>query len=400
MLVAVYPEILHLLPPLLLLGGLWFWLHYHRRPIARLLVYIGEVARGRAGSPPLLRGDFQLLSRALYQMWISLREHRAQREEELHRQRILGRIGVLLTSSLDWRATLPQVLDEGEAFLPARHAIFIRRGEVLTSVPREAKAFHFAVGEGLAGFCAKHNQMVLVNDAPADARFVPTSEDVRHILCLPLSLEGDVVGVYVLYNKVSGEPFVEGDAEVMAPLCTLVATYLRTASLYQQAIRDQKTGLYTMGFLLQKLSEERKRSQRYRTPLSLMMLDLDHFKKVNDAHGHLVGDEVLKVFADKIREGVRETDVAARFGGEEFAVLLPETDEEGALACAQRILRATRAHRFRTGGGEFGVTASAGVAQLTDDERDLLDLADRALYAAKQAGRDRVAAASRLALGA
>lgn len=394
------PGVLYWLLPVVLLVAFWLWMRYHRRPIAKLLVYIGEVARGRAGAPPLLHGDFQLLSRALYQMWISLREHRVQREDELHRQRVIGRIGVLLTSSLDWQKTLPRMLEEAEEFLPAKHAIFIRRGEMLSSVPRGEKAFRFAVGEGLAGFCAKHNQMVLANDAPADARFVPTTEDVRHILCLPLSLEGEVVGVYVLYNKVSGEPFFAGDAEVMAPLCTLVATYLRTASLYQQAIRDEKTGLYTMGFLLQKLAEERKRSQRYRTPLSLMILDLDHFKEVNDAYGHMVGDEVLKVFADKIREGVREIDVAARFGGEEFAVLLPETDEGGALVCAQRILRAMREHRFLQDGSEFTVTASAGVAQLTEDERGLLDRADRALYAAKRAGRDRVAAASQLALEA
>ncbi|BDQ35139.1 sensor domain-containing diguanylate cyclase [Pseudodesulfovibrio portus] len=164
------------------------------------------------------------------------------------------------------------------------------------------------------------------------------------------------------------------------------------ARLKRMATRDQLTGTYNRHAFFEKGKKEIARAQRYGHPLSLLMLDLDKFKNVNDAHGHSVGDEVLRVFALRCRAGLRETDIFARLGGEEFAALLVETDEETAVAVAERMRRTAADEPIVTEAGEMAVTISIGMAALQDKEgmAILLQRADKGLYEAKAAGRNRV----------
>ncbi len=154
---------------------------------------------------------------------------------------------------------------------------------------------------------------------------------------------------------------------------------------------DALTGLANRRLFDQRLSFVRSQATRYRRPTSLLLLDVDHFKKVNDSHGHDVGDEVLVGVSQRARGCVRDTDVLARWGGEEFVALLPETDGEGARVCASKLIEAVRAEPFATRVGPVVVTVSIGVATApAGDEVDLLRRADQALYRAKTSGRDRV----------
>ncbi len=159
---------------------------------------------------------------------------------------------------------------------------------------------------------------------------------------------------------------------------------------------DEKTGLFNFREFQRRLHEEWQRAERYSTPLSLVLLDLDHFKNVNDTLGHPVGDRVLKEFALLVTGGARANDVAARYGGEEFAVILPHTDGEMAARVAERIRAAVREFVFASDEVPTRITVSAGVATFPSEGTeirsvdDLVRASDRALYAAKDAGRDRV----------
>jgi diguanylate cyclase (GGDEF)-like protein len=168
--------------------------------------------------------------------------------------------------------------------------------------------------------------------------------------------------------------------------------------LAEGALQDPLTGLYNRRHFEERLASELAAAQRHARPVSLLMCDVDHFKSINDAHGHLAGDETLKMVAFVLRGAVRKEDVLARYGGEEFVIVARETPLDGAQSLAERIRRAVEKSRCAWQGQDLGVTVSIGVTVSVGatefvsgrTERELIEAADRALYAAKQAGRNRV----------
>jgi diguanylate cyclase (GGDEF)-like protein len=164
----------------------------------------------------------------------------------------------------------------------------------------------------------------------------------------------------------------------------------------RENVTDSLTSIYNRRYLEQRLSEEVDRAVRYQAPLSVMMLDIDHFKSINDTWGHQAGDKILSEFRELIKSSVRVSDIVARYGGEEFLILAPSTDAEAAYNLAERIRENTEKHNFEINGSDLekrsvSVTVSAGVAQLaahgiTGDQ--LVNFADEALYRAKHSGRN------------
>jgi diguanylate cyclase (GGDEF)-like protein len=168
---------------------------------------------------------------------------------------------------------------------------------------------------------------------------------------------------------------------------------LKNAALAQLSSVDALTGLRARRFLDEILNVEFLRARRYRTPLSLVMADLDHFKRINDGAGHPAGDSVLRDLGALFQSMVRRTDVAGRYGGEEFLLIHPQSTATGAASMAERLREAVAAARFETPAGTMRVTLSLGVAEYDRhmaSPRDLIAAADRALYAAKHGGRNRV----------
>lgn len=170
--------------------------------------------------------------------------------------------------------------------------------------------------------------------------------------------------------------------------------------LAEGAMQDALTGLYNRRHVEERLASELAAAQRHARPLSLLICDVDHFKEVNDRHGHLAGDEALKMVSFVLRGAVRKEDVLARYGGEEFIVVARETGLDGAKSLAERLRQAVERSRCAWQGSDIGVTLSIGVTVsvgLTEfvpgrSDREMLEAADRALYLAKQAGRNRVVA--------
>ena len=169
--------------------------------------------------------------------------------------------------------------------------------------------------------------------------------------------------------------------------------------LEQLTLTDDVTGLFNQRFLHSRLEEEYQRARRYNSGLSVMMLDLDHFKDVNDTHDHIFGSRVLRRVGELLRNGVRDTDMIIRYGGDEFVILLPHTTGRDALIAAERLRAAIESTDVGDDGDSWHGTVSVGLASLEDSDadspRELLRAADQALYKAKAEGRNRVAVMSR-----
>ena len=218
----------------------------------------------------------------------------------------------------------------------------------------------------------------------------------KSLLAIPLLVEGKVIGSFTLLCR---EPniFSEHEIQIFDVLGNQIAISLEKARIYQQveelAVTDGLTSLANHRRFQEKLREEFARAVRHPEPVSLIFLDLDHFKKINDRYGHPAGDAVLRGLARILKSAAREIDLAARYGGEEFALLLPNTDSGGAVKLAERIRKLTEQGTFQIeGGGKIGVTVSAGVASFPEDAstpQEILERADYALYVAKEKGRNR-----------
>lgn len=257
------------------------------------------------------------------------------------------------------------------------------------------------LGEGISGLVAQTGQALLVPDVSAEPRFLE-QESFRQqrgsFICVPLRLKGrEVMGV-LNAQKPDPHGFGLGDLDLFQAVANQVAAALENAQLYQRtkelSTRDDLTGLFNRRHFFDNLEKEVQRARRYRRVFSLILLDLDDFKGYNDTYGHLKGDEALKEIGRLLLASTRRADIVARFGGEEFVVLLPEINTQGALVVAEKIRTAVEQYPFagRTTQPGGRMTVTLGLATYPTDSEDgleLVDLADRALYLGKQQGGNR-----------
>ena len=214
-------------------------------------------------------------------------------------------------------------------------------------------------------------------------------------MCIPLiGREEKLLGLITLHSKKKSRQFLDEEKRLFSTFAQYSSQAIENTTLYKStqhlSITDGLTGLYNHRHFHEHLEVEVNRAQRYDLNLSLIMIDLDHFKKFNDSYGHLEGDTLLRKIAQILKSSLRETDYVARYGGEEFAVILPETNKAGASFAAERVRKTISEQTF----GEVGekMTISLGVASYPDDaclRTDLIKKADEALYRAKKEGRNR-----------
>jgi len=231
----------------------------------------------------------------------------------------------------------------------------------------------------------------------ANAAEAEAEVDGAYALARPLHGRDGVVSV-----ARRGRPFTESDRDMLTYLAATAGVSIENVALHlevsRQAVTDELTGLSNYGRFQEVMSAETERARRFNQTLGLVMLDIDDFKSVNDQHGHVQGDRVLAAIAGVLRESTREIDTTARYGGEELAVILPQTDLDGAFMLAERIREGIEALQLplEDGSGVVKVTASIGVASLPEIANDsprLIAAADAALYRAKRAGKNRTARA-------
>jgi diguanylate cyclase (GGDEF)-like protein len=261
---------------------------------------------------------------------------------------------------------------------------------------KEVTALRPKIGEGVAGWVAETGKPAIVNDVKRDPRFAPhvdakTSFVTRSILCAPLVSRGRTIGVLEILNK-RGGTFTKTDLEQVLTLVEPCAIAIENAILFQRTeqltITDDLTRLFNSRYLNLYLGREIKRCKRHGIPLSVIFLDLDGFKGINDQYGHLAGSGTLTEVGGILALGVRESDILARYGGDEFIVVLPETPASGALVIAERLRRAIEEHRFLEPQGIAArISASFGIATYPDhalSPEGLIQKADQAMYRVKE----------------
>jgi diguanylate cyclase (GGDEF)-like protein len=325
-------------------------------------------------------------------------------------------LGKALTSSLQLDQVLRTIMEKIDEFLrpdtwslllmdEAKQELFFE-----IAIGKNAhvlKELRIKKGQGLAGWVAETGKAVVVPDTSKDERFFAKADEktkieTRSIVAVPVRFRDQCLGVIELINCVGPDGFSARDLGLLEALADYAAIAIENARhvqrIHELTITDDCTALYNARHLNFMLETEIYRSQRYNYEFSLVFMDLDHFKQINDTHGHLMGSKLLAEIGNMVKSNCRLIDFAFRYGGDEFVVLLPQTSKEHAYVVAKRLHRKIRETTWlKESGLNVHITASVGVASYPSDARtkaDLLHLADEAMYLVKNTSRDSVAAAN------
>ena len=310
-----------------------------------------------------------------------------------------------LTDGRALEDALRAVTDTTLAILPGDHAsirlLDASRSQLLASarsgIAHDAPSVPLSAGVGISGWVLAEGEPVRVVDVRKDTRFVAMPGQgfsIASMVVEPLMSEGATIGVLSVSSQ-EVNAFSATDELLARLLANCSVGPIQRARLERLAVTDDLTLAFNARYLGPRLAEEMERARRTEKPLSVLLLDLDHFKLVNDRHGHAVGDQVLRAFVDRVRAATRRVDVLVRRGGEEFVLLMPATTMAQAKVIAERVRRHASDEPIAVESARVTQTVSIGVA--TWDGRQssaaLQRRADDAMYDAKQRGRNRVEAA-------
>lgn len=320
----------------------------------------------------------------------ALRETMNDISNELDLPRVLEAIAQRVVTLLGVGECEVALYDERQDVL--RIVVCLNRDRDYTGVVQQ-------IGEGTMGRAAQTRRTVIIEDYGLWEGRSPQFEPVhRAVICVPLINNQNLLGAVSVSADPDLRPFNVGDIRMIEMFAQQAAVAINNAKLFGEVQRlaatDSLTGLNNRRSFFERARQEFNRSVRYGHKMSVIMLDVDHFKKINDNFGHAAGDEALRVIAGLCMGITRISDVCGRYGGEEFIILLPETSLNGAVSMAQRLCDQISARQIPTERGVVRMTASIGVAEMngeTTDLEQLLEKADQALYRAKQSGRNRVA---------
>jgi diguanylate cyclase (GGDEF)-like protein len=388
------------------------------------------VAQGDDGPLPSLKGPMAPLAEAISarqeRSVAALREAVRDREERLAQverlRRALEETRTNLESNVQYLRTMAEVstviagtLDPEELYriIPVRvmaklgladFCIMLYSFETKRLVAKSISAgngeampeFSLGPGEGVAGKVFATGEPAWIPDVRSSPDFLHYGgrrTDVRSFMCVPLVSKGRNIGVLML-NHPEPNAFEPELLPTMQVLASYLAIAIENAEMFglvkSLSEKDSLTLLYNHGSFHDKLAIELERANRYVRPMAVIMLDLDHFKEINDRYGHMTGDRVLALVAGALGAHLRKTDIAARYGGDEFAVILPETDLPSAALIAERIAEGIANVRLDVGGEcVLSITASIGYASCDHDSPgrgEILNIADRLMYDSKRRG--------------
>jgi diguanylate cyclase (GGDEF)-like protein len=319
-----------------------------------------------------------------------------------------------LVSCIDLSDTLNIIMKKAKEMTKAEGwSVFLidnETGELISDMTedkktKEVQKFRIGIGEGIAGWVAKEGVPVIVPDVSRDKRFIRRIDraanlrnKTRSILCVPVKSCGKLIGVIEVFNKTTGEIFTNDDMNQLVKLVDQAAIFIERALLHQKvedlSITDDLTKLFNQRYLHRTIEMEIQRSLRYQTSVSIIFMDVDYFKQINDNYGHLVGSKVLVEMGQLLIKNLRIVDIVVRYGGDEFVIILPHTSPVAAAQVAERIRKAVERNAFlKEEGYSLKTTASFGVASYPENARskeELLRLADEAMYKVKYRTRNGV----------
>ena len=329
---------------------------------------------------------------------------------------VFQELGKALTSSLQLDQVLRTIMEKIDEFLRPDNWSLLLLDEnkqelyfelAVGKASQALKDVRIKLGQGIAGWVAQHGEAVVVPDTSKDTRFFgkvdeKTKMETQSIVAVPVKFRDTCLGVIELINCFGPDGFNARDLKLLEALSDFAAIALENARhvkrIHELTITDDCTSLYNARHMQVILETEIYRSQRYNYEFSLVFIDLDHFKQVNDTHGHLIGSRLLSEIGTALKTHCRLIDFAFRYGGDEFVLLLPQTSKDNALNVARRLHKLIReTFWLEETGLKIRITPSIGVASYPVDSRTkegLLHLADEAMYLVKNTNRDSVAAAN------
>lgn len=368
-----------------------------------------------AGARHLGKGDFEIeirpstsdeigeLTATFDEMRVNLKNTRADLDYRILQLSTLFEVGKAISSVLDFQQLQNMILEivakvmraeKGSLMLLDDAEKTLTIGVAFGLADDVTKETKIGIGEPVAGWVLETGEPLFVEDVESDHAFLAIKKGSvmrGTMMSVPLKAKDKLQGV-INVSRSQPRSFSQKDFELFKNLANQAAIAIENARLYRYAVTDEMTRVYNHRYFQQRLDEELQRADRYESQVSLIMLDVDHFKKFNDTYGHPEGDRVLKAVAKLIEKSVREIDIVARYGGEEFTVICPEKTGEGALVPANRIRTAIESYDFRINGEPVPIRVSLGTASYPDQARskpELVMFADTALYYSKEAGRNR-----------
>lgn len=335
-----------------------------------------------------------------------------RRNQELE---ALIEIGKALTSTLDLENVLTLIMDQVSRLLKTQAWSLLLRDEqtgeltyeiAVVPASENLKGVRVAAGEGIAGWVAESGEALVISDISEDRRFADQFDKnalfiAQSVLCVPVCSKDRVLGVIELVNGPNERVFKQVDLQILLTIADYAAIAIENARNFmrisEMAITDDLTGLYNSRHLHDLVEEEIERVRRFGGKLSLIFIDIDFFKKINDTCGHLVGSRTLTEVGKLIKGNIRKVCKAARYGGDEFVIILPNTGKSGAMTLATKLCELFRSYDFRDDEAvPFKMTASFGIATFPDDadsKDKLIQQADQAMYRVKESTRDAVLSA-------
>jgi diguanylate cyclase (GGDEF)-like protein len=320
-----------------------------------------------------------------------------------------------LTATLDLSEVLETIMNKVQDLLRPQHWSLLLldddgrhlRFEIAVGTSGETlKGSRLRLGEGIAGWVAETGQSLLVPDARSDERFCRRFDELcefttRSLICVPMKIRGKVLGVIELVNRIEDSEFSDLDMRALETLAEYGAIAIQNAALFNRiqrlVITDDHTSLFNARYLYECLDRELSVARRDGYEVSMVFFDLDHFKQVNDMHGHLCGSKVLREMGCLLQEMATQTIVPFRYGGDEFIILMIRHGKKAALEFADHLRDRVNGFAFLTGERlNLHITASYGVASFPSDAQDtigLIGLADTAMYRVKDSSRDGIASA-------
>lgn len=335
-----------------------------------------------------------LQARDMENMNSVLRDEVKRQENKI---RYIDDISKMLITSSDINHSLPAIMDKTRIMTGAASCTVLLNDEILfqmISLRPSKKIIKLSIDsdKGLTGRVLSTGKPVAIADVSKDRRFSRKFDGIeglkiRAFACAPLKFKNRVVGVIRLANRKNKDTFTDDDLDLLTSAAGYAALAIERAFLYEKLKNDELTNLFNIRYLNQAIAMEIERSRRYQYVFSVIFMDMDNFKKINDRFGHLVGSQVLIEIARLLQRNLRKIDIISRYGGDEFVVVLPQTGLRGGFHVAERLRKEIEHSVFlKSEGYSIRLTASLGVASYPENagnKEDLINLADRAMYRGK-----------------